>query len=132
MTIVERRPPWNPELGSEWTTTHIAEPRYDTAKATWSLHWRGSDDRRHPDDRVKPSRDCQRLLAEIDADPTGIFWGSEAPRSHDSIRRAVSVLRRHDRHQAVASQGSAQEEELTELARRFGSLDELKRFGKLV
>ena len=24
ITIVERRPPWNPRLGSEWTTSHVA------------------------------------------------------------------------------------------------------------
>lgn len=75
LRLAERRAPWDPELGSEWTTTHIAQLRYDIAKATWSLHWRGSDDRWHPDDRVEPSRDYQRLLAEIATDPTGIFWG---------------------------------------------------------
>lgn len=75
ITVVERRAPWNRELGAEWTTTHVAQLRHDPANATWSLHWRGSDDRWHSHDRVKPTSDIRRLLAEIDADPTGIFWG---------------------------------------------------------
>ena len=75
ITVVERRAPWNPELSAEWTTTHVAQLRQHPANATWSLHWRGSDDRWHSYDRVKPTSDIRRLLAEIDADPTGIFWG---------------------------------------------------------
>ena len=75
ITIVERRAPWNPRLGSEWTTSHIAQLRCDDAEGRWSLHWRGSDDRWRPYNRIKASRGIRRLLAEIDDDPTGIFWG---------------------------------------------------------
>jgi Protein of unknown function (DUF3024) len=75
ITLVERRAPWNAELTAEWTTTHVAQLRRDSANGTWSLHWRGSDDRWHPYDRVRPSSDTRHLLAEIDADPTGLFWG---------------------------------------------------------
>lgn len=28
ITLVERRPPWNPAWGSEWTTTKVAQLRY--------------------------------------------------------------------------------------------------------
>ena len=42
---------------------------------TWTLYWRGSDERWHAYEDTKPSRDVQPLLAEIEADPTGIFWG---------------------------------------------------------
>ncbi len=76
ITIVERRPPWNPDaIGDEWTTMEIAQLRHDPASKTWSLYWRGSDDRWRPYDNVAPSRNVDALLAEIDADPTGIFWG---------------------------------------------------------
>ncbi|MGH2999594.1 MAG: DUF3024 domain-containing protein [Gaiellaceae bacterium] len=75
ITIVERRAPWNPRLGSDWTTSHVAQLRHDGAEGIWSLHSRGSDDRWHPYDRIKPGRSVTRLLAEIDTDPTGIFWG---------------------------------------------------------
>ena len=29
ITIVERRPPWNPGSGSEWSSVRIAQLRYD-------------------------------------------------------------------------------------------------------
>jgi hypothetical protein len=74
ITIVERRAPWNPSFGTDWTTSPIAQLRRD-ARGAWSLHWRGSDERWHPYEDVKPTRGIQPLLAEIDADPTGIFWG---------------------------------------------------------
>jgi hypothetical protein len=74
ITIVERRAPWNPALGTDWSTLAIAQLRRD-ARGAWSLHWRGGDARWHLYEEVQPSRDVRPLLAEIDADPTGIFWG---------------------------------------------------------
>lgn len=75
ITIVERRPPWNPSFGTDWTTSEIAQLRRDTARGTWSLRWHGRDGRWHAYEDTRPSRDVGSLLAEIDADPTGIFWG---------------------------------------------------------
>lgn len=75
ITVVERRAPWSPRLGSEWTTSPIAQLRHDRAEGRWSLHWRGSDERWHPYERLEASHGVRRLLAEIDADPTGVFWG---------------------------------------------------------
>jgi hypothetical protein len=75
ITMVERRPPWRPDFGPEWSSQRIAQLCYDGAKGTWSLYWRDSKDRWHLYSEVKPSRDIAPLLAEIDADPTGIFWG---------------------------------------------------------
>jgi hypothetical protein len=75
ITIIERRPPWNPDFGPEWTASNVAQLRYDRERRTWSLRWRGSDGRWHSYDRTKPSPELGPLLAEIDADPTGIFWG---------------------------------------------------------
>jgi hypothetical protein len=74
ITIVERRAPWNAAFGTDWSASAIGQLRRD-AGGTWSLHWRSSDERWHLYEDVKPSRDIQPLLAEIDADPTGIFWG---------------------------------------------------------
>lgn len=74
ITIVERRAPWNSSLATDWTTSPIAQLRRD-ARGTWSLHWRGSDERWHLYEDVKPTKNVRPLLAEIDADPTGIFWG---------------------------------------------------------
>jgi hypothetical protein len=51
VTIVERRPSWSPTVGPEWTTMAIAQLRY------------------------APPATPAPLLAKLDADPTGIFWG---------------------------------------------------------
>ena len=75
ISIVERRPPWKPEYGPEWTSMLIAQLRFDPKSARWSLHWRDSSDRWHRYEDVPPSETVDPLLAEIDADPTAIFWG---------------------------------------------------------
>jgi hypothetical protein len=75
ITMVERRRPWRPDFGPEWSSQKIAQLRYDSAKRRWSLYWRDSNDRWHLYSEIKPSRDLAPLLAEVDADPAGIFWG---------------------------------------------------------
>jgi Protein of unknown function (DUF3024) len=75
ITIVERRPPWNPEFGPEWSTTKVAQLRYDDSAQTWSLYCADRNGRWHHYPEVLPSRTVEPLLAEIQADPTGIFWG---------------------------------------------------------
>lgn len=74
ITIVELRPPWHPDLGSEWTRLQIAQLRF-AEPAGWSLFWRDSSDRWHRYESMAASRELAPLLAEIDADPTGSFWG---------------------------------------------------------
>jgi hypothetical protein len=75
ISIVERRPPWKPEFGSEWTTIKVAQLRYDDSARTWSLYWPDRNGRWHHYDQVRSSRTVAPLLAVIEADPTGIFWG---------------------------------------------------------
>ena len=75
ISIVERRPPWKPEYGPNWASMLIAQLRLDPKTSRWSLHWRDSSDRWHRYEDVRPSASVDPLLAEIDADPTGIFWG---------------------------------------------------------
>ena len=53
----------------------IAQLRFDPKSARWSLHSRDSSDRWRRYDDVPPSETVDPLLAEIDADPTAIFWG---------------------------------------------------------
>lgn len=74
LTIVERRAPWR-EDGSEWTTLPIARLRYSAADRTWTLFSRDRNLRFHAYDLIKPSRDIDDILAEIDRDPINIFWG---------------------------------------------------------
>jgi hypothetical protein len=76
ITIVEERPPWNPEAqDSGWTSTKVAQLRYDNGTGRWSLHCSDSNGRWWPYDDIAPTSKVDPLLAEIDHDPTGIFWG---------------------------------------------------------
>jgi hypothetical protein len=75
ITIRERRPPWHPGLGPDWTSMKIAQLRYDPDSATWSLYCCDRNERWFLYLDSEPSRDVAPLLAEIDADPTGIFFG---------------------------------------------------------
>ena len=75
VTIVECRRPWRADLGPAWSRFPIAQLRYDPARTEWTLHWRDRNLRWHRYDRIAPVPQVDTLLAEIDADPTAIFWG---------------------------------------------------------
>ncbi len=49
--------------------------RYTKAARQWSLYWRDRNLRFHDYDRVRPTESVEDLLAEVDRDPTVIFWG---------------------------------------------------------
>lgn len=53
----------------------IARLRYTKASKTWTLYWRDSNLCFHAHHGIGPSTSIHDLLAEIDRDPTGIFWG---------------------------------------------------------
>ena len=75
LTIVECRPPWRADFGPEWTRFPIARLRYTKATRLWSLYWRDRNLKFHKYDRVPASASVEELLAEVDRDPTAIFWG---------------------------------------------------------
>ena len=75
ITIVERRPPWSELVGPEWTSMTVARLRYDPSERTWTLYCADRNERRWPYDFVQPSGNIEDLLAAVDEDPTGIFWG---------------------------------------------------------
>lgn len=75
VTILECRPPWAADFGPEWTRFPIAQLRHVKANDWWVLYWRDSNLRWHLYDLIDPSPHVDPLLAEIQADPTGIFWG---------------------------------------------------------
>jgi len=75
VTIVECRPPWQEDLGPEWSENPQARIRYDEATAAWTLYWFDRNSRAHLYDLVEPHQPIQRILDEIENDPTGIFWG---------------------------------------------------------
>ena len=75
VTIVECRPPWRADFGPEWTRLPIARLRYTKATGMWSLYWRDRNLKFHEYDLVSASANVEELLAEVDRDPTAIFWG---------------------------------------------------------
>lgn len=75
VTIVERRAPWSPTIGPEWTRSPIARLRHSATSGLWTLFWSDRNGRFHRYDLIKPSHQVGRLLAEITADTTSIFWG---------------------------------------------------------
>lgn len=74
ITIVENRAPWREGL-SEWTHMSIAQLRYDVDNATWKLYCRDRNEKWWLYKPFAPSNDIDKVLQEIDRDPTGIFWG---------------------------------------------------------
>jgi hypothetical protein len=73
--ILDCRPPWRPDFGPDWTRFPVARLRYTKTQNKWSLYWRDRNLRFHLYDLVAPSVHVEDLLAEIDRDPTAIFWG---------------------------------------------------------
>ena len=58
------------------------------SRKEWAIYWRDRNLKHDLYDLVEPTPSVEPLLAEIDADPTYIFWGFEDPcSSHQSSRR---------------------------------------------
>ena len=75
VTLVERRAPWRPEFGPDWTRSPVARLRWSVSRREWTLFWRDCNHRWHRYKYTAPTTEIARLLEEIDRDPTGIFWG---------------------------------------------------------
>lgn len=74
VTIFENRSPWWKGM-KEWTSMAIAQLRYDEKTGEWTLYCADRNDRWHEYYDIEPTKDINKLLKEIDEDPTGIFWG---------------------------------------------------------
>ena len=75
VTIFECRQPWKPEIGPDWTRLIVAQLRFTVVGDLWSLYWRDSSETYHLYFEFAAYSDVGDLLAEIDRDPTAIFWG---------------------------------------------------------
>ncbi|MFS3128984.1 DUF3024 domain-containing protein [Nocardioides sp. Bht2] len=75
VTIVEYQAPWNPEPSSWWIEVPQARIKYDEQTLGWTLYWFDRNSRAHRYDLVEPHQPIERLSAECDEDPTGIFKG---------------------------------------------------------
>src|SRR4051794_33923301 len=73
-TISDSRPPWDGRPGP-WTMEPIAQLRFKLRAKEWVLYWPDSDDRWHRYVELDPTTNLDAVLAEIEADPTYVFWG---------------------------------------------------------
>jgi hypothetical protein len=60
---------------SQWSRIAIAQLRFDPESGQWRQHFADRNNRWHPYSDREPSANIEDLIAEIDRDPTGIFWG---------------------------------------------------------
>ena len=74
VTIFENRAPWRPEL-KEWTSRQVAQIRYDDKTGNWTLYCSDRNDKWHEYMDSDSTKNIDKILREIDEDPTGIFWG---------------------------------------------------------
>lgn len=74
VTVLECRPPW-PEGAGDWTRAPLAQLRYNPAMRSWTLYWADRNDRWHLYELIDADQPVQRLIDEIEQDPTCIFWG---------------------------------------------------------
>lgn len=73
VSVVERRSPRNGGTG-EWSSSPVAQLRFDPKVQRWALYWPDRNNRwRRYEDLEPPS--IERVLQEIADDPTCIFWG---------------------------------------------------------
>ena len=75
LTVVERRPPWRPDRGPQWSRSPVARLRYTAHSGLWTLYWRDRNEHFHRYPPCPASRTVETLLDEVDRDQTGIFWG---------------------------------------------------------
>jgi hypothetical protein len=75
VTLYECRPPWDPNLGPDWSRQPVAQLRYEPSDRHWRLDYADRNSRWHYYDVTEPTTNLNELIAEIDDDPTGIFWG---------------------------------------------------------
>ena len=74
ITIFENRAPWRPDI-KEWTSMAVAQIRYDNATGKWTLYCADRNDKWHEYMDIEATKNIDKILNEIDKDPTGIFWG---------------------------------------------------------
>ena len=74
VTIWEHRAPWTKSL-PEWSDMTVAQLRFNPKAQTWMLYWSDRNNKWHEDEGLAPVKSLDRILAELDRDPTGIYWG---------------------------------------------------------
>ncbi len=73
ITLFEQRPHWKNK--SVWTKSDVARIRYSKANGEWTLYFKDRNEKWHAYEPLPSTPDFGKVLREIQADPTGIFWG---------------------------------------------------------
>lgn len=73
VVLYEERPAFRPPHG--WQEMVVAKFTYVGTQREWRLYCQHRDLRWHTYQALPAASSFATLLAEVDADPTGIFWG---------------------------------------------------------
>ena len=73
VTLYEERPAFRPPR--DWQEMVIAKFTYIGSQSQWRLYCQHRDLRWHSYQALPADSSFAKLLDEVDADPTGIFWG---------------------------------------------------------
>lgn len=73
IVLFEERPAFRPP--HEWQEMVVAKFKYVATKGVWTLYCQHRDNRWHSYVALPRARSFDKLLDEVSADPTGIFWG---------------------------------------------------------
>jgi hypothetical protein len=72
VTLSESRPLFiDPGL---WNEIKIAQFEYSPESLSWTLYWYDRKNRRQPYPTGRNRDTLEKLVCEVDSDPTGIFW----------------------------------------------------------
>ena len=74
VSVFEERPPWDGSPG-EWTRAGVARFRYFRSRGEWTLYWMRADLEWHVFEDVSPTSDLAVLVAVVDENRYGTFWG---------------------------------------------------------
>jgi hypothetical protein len=73
VTLFEERPFYRDPR--TWTKSPFAQFRYNAETGKWTLYYRTGRNQWQRYSHISPAKDIDKLLKEVDEDPTGIFWG---------------------------------------------------------
>lgn len=73
VVLLEERPAFQPP--HEWREMAVAKFKWVATQSLWRLYCQHRDLRWHEYEALPAARSFDRLLDEVAADPTGIFWG---------------------------------------------------------
>jgi Protein of unknown function (DUF3024) len=72
VTLTEARPLFiDPSL---WNEVKVAQFEYSHETERWTLYWYDRKNRRQPYPTGRNRDVLEKLILEVDSDPTGIFW----------------------------------------------------------